>query len=194
MIQVNRTHEPTVLKKNASAWSKKYISEVNAYIANPNPANKKRKEIAEKRYNHQKVKNSLKCMFEGKCAYCESHVGHIDYPHIEHYRPKSKFPALCFDWNNLLLGCTVCNGIEFKGDKFPEIAEDGPLVNPVNEDPNNFFLFEFDEKTGTANVIEKNPRGKTTKDILGLNRPLLVRHRSDIVRLMAFIAIKASKV
>ncbi|HEV2478693.1 MAG TPA: hypothetical protein VGS79_03480 [Puia sp.] len=132
-------------------------------------------------------------MFDGKCAYCESHISHISYPHIEHYRPKSRFPNLCFSWTNLLLGCAICNGKEFKGDRFPGPAENGPILNPVNENPEDFLEFEYDPATGTAMILGKDPRGTKTVDLLGLNkRPDLVRHRSSVVRKMAVIAIQAS--
>lgn len=150
-----------------------------------------RKTLAEAKYRHEEVKKALITMFSGKCAFCESQIRHIDYGAIEHFRPKSKSPAFCFSWDNLLLSCNICNDAGHKGDKFPEADEDGPLVNPVNENPDDFFNFEFDQDTGTANVIPTHKRGTVTETIIGLNRPELVKHRSDVVRKMAFIAILA---
>ena len=134
-------------------------------------------------------------MFAGKCAYCESAIIHVMYPHIEHFKPKSNYPELCFEWNNLLLACGVCNGARFKGDKFPESSNNGPFVNPVSENPELFFDFDWDNKTGIANILPKNgnPRGATTIKEIGLNRMDLVRHRSKVVRKMVFIAICAKK-
>ncbi len=127
----------------------------------------------------------------GKCAYCESHVSHVSYGHIEHYKPKSVYPELCFEWHNLLLGCARCNGAEFKSDKFPLADEGGPFVNPCDEDPTDFFEFEFDPITGTANVIPKNIRGETTERELGLNRLDLIRHRNEVVEMLAYLALRA---
>ncbi len=155
------------------------------------PANKKKLELAYSKYKHKQVKDSLRTMFFGKCAYCESHITHIGYGHIEHFRPKSKFPDLCFDWDNLMLSCEICNGKEYKGDKFPESKDGGPFVNPVEENPEDFFDFEFDPNTGVANVISKNQRADITDNELGLNRAELVKHRSSIVRKMVFVALKA---
>jgi uncharacterized protein (TIGR02646 family) len=183
--------EPQILIKNSQKWLNNYLQAREAYNQNPTKQNKKRKENAEKKYNHKQVRTALIIMFSHKCAYCESHVTHVDYPHIEHYKPKSLFPELCFSWENLLLGCSVCNGAEYKGDQFPENAI-GSIINPVVEkNPEDFLVFQYDPETATANVLEKNPRGKLTKDLLGLNRPDLVRHRSKIVSKMAFIATKA---
>lgn len=126
-----------------------------------------------------------------KCAYCESHLSHVSYGHIEHFKPKSRYRELCFEWDNLLLGCAVCNGKQFKGDKFPSKEEGGPFINPCEELPDDYFSFEFDPDTGTANIVPKNHRASTTVREIGLNRPDLIKHRSDLVRKMAFVALQA---
>jgi uncharacterized protein (TIGR02646 family) len=191
MIFVNRTPEPPILTNNAIIWLNDYRNSLNNYNLNPNKDNKKNKKKAENKYNHKQIKDALINMFSGKCAYCESHIAHVDYGNIEHFKPKSKFVNECFNWDNLLLSCTICN-TQYKRDLFPTSAENGPLIDPTYENPSQFLRFEFDSTTGTANVFEKNQRGITTKDLLGLNRPDLVRHRSKVVRMMVFIAIKAS--
>jgi len=191
MIRIQRTPEPKLLSKNKERWKIKYLEAVTAYSVQKNSKNKRRKEAAERRYNHEEVKNALKQMCFAKCAYCESHVSHVGYVHIEHYKPKSKYVELCFEWDNLLLGCAVCNGKQYKGDKFPLSHEAGPFINPCKEDPDDFFKFEFDKNTGTANVIPTNIRGVTTEKEIGLNRPDLVRHRSDVVRKIAYVALQA---
>jgi len=192
MIHVIRTPEPPILTKKANKWLKEYLNAIKTFNANPIAANKEKKKNAEKKYNHYQIKIALKNMFFRKCDYCESHVLHIDYGHIEHYKPKSMFPDQCFDWENLLLGCSVCNGPEYKSNHFPLSNQKGPIINPTIENPSDFLRFEFDPKTGTANIIDKYPRGLTTKSLLGLNRPDLVRHRSSVVKMMVFAAIKAS--
>ncbi len=193
MIRFNRTEEPRILRKNRVKWNDALNKALSDYRNNPSKENKKKLDVAYGKYNQQEVKESLKDMFSGKCAYCESHITHIGYGHIEHFRPKSKFPNLCFDWNNLMLGCEICNGSGYKGDKFPEADEGGPFVNPVDENPDTFFKFEFDPSTGLANVISNNTRASITEKELGLNRPDLVKHRSYVVRKMVFAAIKANE-
>ncbi len=132
-------------------------------------------------------------MFSGKCAYCESHIAHIDYGHIEHFRPKSKYPGLCFEWKNLLLGCAICNGSTYKGTNFPTAKLNGPIVNPTTENPDDFLTFIYDPLTGVSSVLGKNKRGDTTWKLLGLNRTELVKHRNSMVRKLSFVAIQASK-
>ena len=65
------------------------------------------------------VKATLRAMFYGKCAYCESN----DASEIEHHWPKAPHPqnanrgapAQMFRWENLLWACQTCNGFECKG-------------------------------------------------------------------------------
>jgi uncharacterized protein (TIGR02646 family) len=127
-------------------------------------------------------------MFHGKCAYCESKVTHVDYGHIEHYRPKSLFPELTFEWDNLLLACGICNGAEHKGDRFPEAADGGPLLNPCEEEPAPHLRFSFDQRAGLASVYGRTGRGRTTERLLGLNRPELRKFRSRVIKKLAVLA------
>ena len=143
MIHVDRTPKPNILAKNESTWLLNYKSKLISYNNYPTKATKSEMEKAANKYRHPEVKKEIKKMFSEKCAYCESHISHVDYGDIEHFRPKSRFPDYCFEWNNLLLACGICNDVKYKGVKFPEANEDGPFVNPVDEDPNDFFRFEF---------------------------------------------------
>jgi len=193
MIHVHRIPIPPILAVNSDMWRNTYLAKRKIFTANPSVATRKKMISAGKKYNQRQVKEALRQMFSDKCAYCESHITHIDFGEIEHFRPKSTFPHLCFDWDNLLLGCSVCNGAQFKGNNFPEEVENGPIVNPVTDNPGDFLAFEYDPNSGTANILEIHHRGKTTVNVLGLNRRELVRHRSDVVRKIAFVAIKAKK-
>lgn len=138
-------------------------------------------------------------MFYGKCAYCESKIEHIDYPHIEHYRPKSQFPEYCFDWENLLLACTICNGKEFKGANFPLTSTGEPVLNPCEDEPNNFLQFEIEEEEVSecgyiAIVKPNNERGEITEKTLGLNRLPLLRERTQhLSPYFLYIARKAAE-
>jgi uncharacterized protein (TIGR02646 family) len=150
------------------------------------------RKLALDRYRHADVKQALVTLFHGKCAYCESFILHIDYGHIEHYRPKAKYPRQAFTWSNLVLACGVCNGSEHKGDWFPLKADGGPLINPSAEDPAPHLSFEYDPKTRIASVRGRTTRGDTTETCLGLNRKDLRIQRSKYVRKLWFIAKQAA--
>jgi uncharacterized protein (TIGR02646 family) len=149
-----------------------------------------------RRYQHAEIKKALVDMFQGKCAYCESKILHIDYGDIEHYRPKRgprARPDLTFDWDNLLLACQVCNGAEHKGDRFPEREEGGPILDPCRDDPAEHLEFRYDDRARLASVYGKTRRGETTERLLGLNRPHLRVHRSAFVQKLLFIALQAGR-
>jgi uncharacterized protein (TIGR02646 family) len=174
MIQVHRAPKPGILVRKETKWK--------AAIRGASSASARRK--AQRRYEHEEIKAALVGMFHGKCAYCESAICHVDYGHIEHFRPKA-LPAyfeLAVEWENLLLACGRCNGAEHKGVKFPGPAEGGPLVNPTEENPAEHLHFDFDPCAKLANVLGGTERGETTWRTLGLNRPELVRRRSDFVK------------
>src|SRR5262245_28463174 len=103
MIRIRRLSAPRILQKKAQEWRRKLLA----------AKSKSERERALEKYRHVEVKRTLVSMFHGKCAYCESKITHVDYGHIEHYRPKSGKngrPDLTFAWTNLLLACGVCNG------------------------------------------------------------------------------------
>jgi uncharacterized protein (TIGR02646 family) len=180
MIRVHRGPKPSILVRNATRWKHAIGSAVTDEA----------REKAQGKYKHTQIKEALDRSFHGKCAYCESRINHVDYPHIEHFKPKSipKYYKLAVEWDNLLLACGRCNGAENKGVKFPTKAENGPLINPAKESPSRHFRFEFDTMTKLANVLGASKRGETTWRILGLNRPDLVRQRSDFVKKLWVIA------
>jgi uncharacterized protein (TIGR02646 family) len=193
MRSVERIDKPKILAEKESLWLENYNEALLKYTTDNSSTNKKAKEKAEKKYNHSQIKKTLVKMFFGKCAYCESFILHTEYGNIEHFRPKSKYPEKCFDWNNLLLSCNICNGKKYKGDNFPIISEEPLIIDPTKENPNNYLCFEFDLATGTANVLPQNIKGETSIEILGLNRPSLVMHRSKKVRDMIYCTLQANE-
>lgn len=180
MIRVNRVVKPKILATKEAKWK----AEIRA------ASTPQAREKAQNKYRHKQIKEALIAMFHGKCAYCESRIMHIDYGHIEHFKPKARpeYHDLAVDWTNLLLACGRCNGTENKGVKFPGPAEGGPLVNPTEEDPDQHLRYDFDPMTKLANVLGISERGETTWKTLGLNRPELVRHRSGFVMKLWVIA------
>jgi uncharacterized protein (TIGR02646 family) len=193
MIKVVKSAEPQILVNNKNNWLSTYLGAKKIYKKNKTPDNKKNLDAAEKKYNHKSIRLQLSADFCEKCAYCESHITHITFSHIEHFRPKSKYPKKCFEWKNLMIGCSICNGKSLKSDKFPTASNGGPLIDVTKENPDNHLDFIFDSNLKTALVIPKTSRGAITIKTLGLNRPMLVRHRSKVVRMLVFIAIHASQ-
>jgi uncharacterized protein (TIGR02646 family) len=176
VIYVQRTPEPEILRLRASRW----LDELR--LAPVGAARRK----AQGRYAHRQVRKALETCFAGKCAYCESQILHVGFAHIEHFRPKSRFPELTFVWENLLLACGRCNSTENKGDAFPVATEGGPLIDPCREEPGEHLQFHYDPRARLASVYGATHRGRTTEQLLGLNRHDLRSERSrQIARLAA---------
>ncbi len=113
-----------------------------------------------------------------QCVYCaipDSRYGGLDKFHVDHFRPKQKFPALAKIITNLYLACAICN--RFKSDDWPgEPSDDHGFAG--YPDPGSYdygSLIDLDTSHGvltgkyvaTAYVIER----------LYLNRPQLIRLR-----------------
>jgi hypothetical protein len=71
----------------------------------------------EGKWNNPDVRGALYAMHGRICAYCGS--GASDQRgDVEHYRPKSIYPWLTYEFTNYLLGCRVCNSSR-KSNDFP---------------------------------------------------------------------------
>ncbi len=144
---------------------------------------------------------ALRDLFFDKCAYCESPVGRVDRVASRHRPPdeavqldgtvsRDHYWWLAYDWENLYLICPTCRSN--KGRLFPTnssrvkpedrgsidlILEQPLLVDPCAQDPSDDLGYQHD---GT--LLGLTPRGATTIDVLGLNRPDLVDQRAAAAR------------
>jgi hypothetical protein len=124
----------------------------------------------------------------GQCVYCaisEARFGGIRNFHIEHFRPKVKFPKLENDIKNLYLACAVCNVL--KCDDWPtEPAMDHSLPaypDPLQADYN--ALFEV--SPATHEVDSSTIAGRYVIERILLNRAQLILER----RLAAMLTLLA---
>ncbi|WP_099864914.1 hypothetical protein [Pararhizobium haloflavum] len=65
-----------------------------------------------------------------KCAYCEASTSVVAHGDVEHFRPKSLYWWLAYDFDNYLFSCQICNQI-YKKDFFPVTPENQRLPAPV---------------------------------------------------------------
>lgn len=160
MRHITKGQKPNILHQNAQTWTDDLMAYVNRGEEVPRHI--------QDRYNHKEIKDALKKESYGKCMYCESVIGTVSYPHIEHYYPKSVFPDKTFDWNNLGLCCQICN--TNKKDYFDPAY---PIVNPYQDNPEDYFVF-------LGSMVLQKPgemRGENTATKLKLNRGELLEQR-----------------
>lgn len=136
------------------------------------PTCPKPKSLINKNYRDPENKKVLIDASYGKCMYCEAYIRSTSFGDIEHIKPKSKFPELEFEWNNLGFCCQRCNN-----NKLNKYNENIAPINPYDEDPVSFLFAQG------AYIwhLEDNLRGeKTIKDI-NLNRKELLEKRLEAV-------------
>lgn len=186
MIPVQRTEKPLYLKENADQLLTELKEAKHHYDkiqANPNSTESERKNAKDnfekaqtkydqrsynKKYGKQPVKNALEDMCFGKCVYCDRKILSLKSAHIEHFKPKSKYIDLTFDWNNLLYCCSDCN--QNKSDQFP-IDDNGDylLIDPTDVTCDIYKHLIFKLENEYAEIKYKDKRGEVVRDILKLN-------------------------
>ncbi len=120
------------------------------------------------------VKSAIGALSDDHCAYCQSPSGADQYGQVEHFKPKSLFPSLAYEWMNYFLSCELCN--HHKSDKWPET---GGYVRPDAGDPSRRFVFHPDGSVTAAAGDEEAER--TIRDF-GLNREGLRKKRRIQIR------------
>lgn len=85
------------------------------------------------------------------CTYCDTDtISNVRNSWIEHFLPKSKFPYVCVNNNNLIPSCTACNvSGSGKGDEFKN-----PIVNQISMQIGDLIDFTF---IGGEITIPTNP-------------------------------------
>jgi hypothetical protein len=135
-------------------------------------------------YKHPSNKDALRRASFDKCMYCESKISHTYYGDVEHIKPKSAFPELEFEWDNLGYICAQCNGE--KSNKFDASC---PFINPYDEVPSDHLvaLGPYLRHTGGSE------RGELTIREVGLNRTALVEKRLERMTAIANLIDKIHK-
>ncbi|MCY4428507.1 MAG: hypothetical protein OXC05_15960 [Halieaceae bacterium] len=154
-------------------------------------------------YGHESVKNRLREAHHGKCCFCEGVFEANAAGDVEHYRPKHYsqqghgmpkiYPGyywLAYDWDNLFYSCQDCNR-SHKRNYFPlrdpearvrnhlgDLAAEAPLILCPGgpENPRDHIHFRQEIALGKSNA------GKSTIEIVGLNRLSLTEERLELLK------------
>ncbi|MGO4583186.1 retron system putative HNH endonuclease [Arthrobacter sp. 2RAF6] len=155
MRSLQKLPEPDILTRNKDAWTRSYAEAISSNSKAPN------------HWTHSEIRKQLNAETDRRCAYCDSHIANVAQAHIEHFRPRAKYPELVVAWDNLTIACPRCNNQ--KRDKFDE---DLPFINPLHDDPTAHFIF-----FGDVIFPAGSNRAIHTINEIGLNNDDLVAAR-----------------
>jgi uncharacterized protein (TIGR02646 family) len=140
-----------------------------------------------------------------KCAFCETNTHAEAHKDVEHYRFKTYYYWLAYEWTNLLLACQICNR-DFKKIQFPLenetnrqtthplsitstlersechilsdrfVAETSLLLHPAIDNPNEHLRF-----LANGSVEGLTRKGQVSIEVYGLKRENLRKARENIV-------------
>ena len=129
-----------------------------------------------RKQNYRSYKKPLRADFQHKCGYCDDHddaFGNERGSHIDHFAPKSKFPELQNEYENLVYSCPYCNGA--KSDKW--YGTDASIPNDGTKgfvDPCNTQLDQHLGRKASGEIFGLTPLGRFMVQILNLK---LARHQ-----------------
>lgn len=111
----------------------------------------------------------LNCEQHGMSGYTEEPLKQ-ENSHIDHFRQKSLFNTLVFDWNNFIVdGVDETYGAKFK-DKYVTSREDNNrLINPVIEDVRRFFKYELNGNISVASGLSPSDAARADYTIRAFN-------------------------
>lgn len=177
MKNVIREAEPAILKKNKKKWTKDLMTAVKSY----HRTGKRVPSYLQERYRKDEIKDTLKRMYSDQeenyfCCYCETEIDIVDYPHIEHKMPKDPdmFPEQTYEWDNLHLVCTKCNG-----NKRNLWDNAHPILDAAIDIPVSDHMAYTVDYTGIYRQ-GLTDRGNTTIEHAKLNRKKLLKARQKI--------------
>ena len=175
MIRLNKLEEPSILRNNKDDWKKEYLNAL---------AHDGMTDTIRYRHRNPEIKEQIKKETGNKCAYCESKITHTYPGDIEHILPRSVFPDLTVDWENLTLGCGECNR---RKSNYYSATE--PLINPYIDNPEDHLL-----AAGTLILGRPGDRkGQLTELKLELNRAQLIERRHERIKSLVNLADRYAK-
>jgi len=117
------------------------------------------------------------------CIYCEK-VVILNNSHIDHFKKRSLFPEETLNYQNLLVSCNELDRCgKFKDTMISNKDENNELINPVIENPENFFEYDFNGTIKPKNsLIEVDrKRAEVTISKFNLNHPALIEERKKVI-------------
>ena len=175
MIKIQKLAAPQVLVDNKKIWTKNLLDAIATYGEYSQiPEPEKSKLLSW--YKHKDIQNALFESSHHKCAFCECIPGESSHIEVEHFIPKSLYPDLTFEWDNLLPSCRRCN--EEKSDIDTLID---PIINPAKEDPEQLLTYSF-LRIKPLEGSGQEHKAQQTIDVCNLNCERLYKARSELMK------------
>ena len=194
MISITRSRTlPSSLRLYQAKWTKELCDDRSAYyaalrspavVAGTATVPKKPRALST-RYASKPVKRSLQECFGNWCGYCGDILRANSNPRVDHFHPQAIYPALAYEWTNLIQACEICN--ERKGDKFELLdgtqpiedelspcaarADANALLDPCVDDPEQHFAWDGHD------LRSLSARGEVTCRTVDLCREALIDQR-----------------
>ena len=128
-----------------------------------------RRESPPKYADYQKYRPHLQREFARVCVYCcQPDTITRDFS-VDHYRPKSLFPALSADYKNLFYCCSQCN--RYKGAYWPTTTSSPFIPNPCDH------VMWAHLRVVDGSAVAQSEHGAYAIKRLNLNEPIVVRLR-----------------
>lgn len=125
------------------------------------------------------------------CGYTELPIGSRDTCHIDHYKKRSQFPSLIFEWDNFVVATMDDDfGARYKDLVYRiQIHEYSQIINPVLTNAQDYFYYpDYD----LGNILPKLGLDATKKamaektiEVFNLRHPALKRKRGQVIQLIS---------
>lgn len=170
IIRVTKSPDyPQILVENQENWTNELLEELKVA-----KSFSKLPQKYIKRYKSPEIKNKLLEESHYKCVFCEMITEESSPAQVEHFKPKSIYPELTYEWSNLLTVCPICNSNKRDLD-----TEKKPIINPTVLDPENYFEYKIPHICVKNESPNSEIADRTIKKCK-LNRPSLMRKRCDL--------------
>ncbi|SEB27626.1 HEPN domain-containing protein [Paenibacillus sp. 276b] len=125
------------------------------------------------------LKDILRQESQNRCVYCRQNVGITSKGNLNNFYPKSLYPALAYDWDNIFFACDICDRRKKNTD--PILNGELTILHPVYDDIESQLI---EKEDGT--IHGNNTKAANTIDLFDLNRQELIdqRQRNRLVRML----------
>lgn len=172
MIKINKGDAPKIITDNELTWTQNLLTAITKYGRYDKIPEKEKSRLLS-HYRHKDIKEALLNSSHKKCAFCECLPAESGNVEVEHFYPKSLYPALTFNWDNLLPACRKCNEAKSDSD-----TKSNPIINPAIDDPETVFKYDTIRICPIENTDTK---AITTIDTCNLNSPRLYEARASLL-------------